>query len=280
MKLVEEFLPELMQDAETLHAARKSGRPGGPVSGLSLLDRELCGWFRPGLHVLVGAPGSAKSALALQIAASSGRPALFVNAEQSHIEILKRLISRRTGEYLGRLKSGELSPFEMQALAVRACEGLKLYLAENATVEAIAEAIADIEARHGAKPLVIVDSLQAWARQTGAGISLSEYELLEESIGALASLAREQDVALILVSHRNRASNRATNGGGMHGAKGSGSAEYLSETLIALECEEGQTPDTKGETEITLKIWKNRHGYSGAEIPLKFEGRRQAFREV
>src|SRR2546425_697930 len=66
-------------EATAAHDAYTSGKPRGPVSGLRTLDAELGGCFEPGLHVLHGVPGSGKTALANQVAAHCGRPALIVS---------------------------------------------------------------------------------------------------------------------------------------------------------------------------------------------------------
>ena len=73
-----DLIPDLEADADRRNIARKEGRLLGPVTGLKSLDRMLGGYMAPGVHVLHGDPGAGKTALALQIAASCGFPALYV----------------------------------------------------------------------------------------------------------------------------------------------------------------------------------------------------------
>ena len=73
-----DLLGEWAADAEAAHEAHATGTPRGPVTGFPTLDHELGGYLVPGLHVLAGEPGKGKTALALQIAATCGAPALFV----------------------------------------------------------------------------------------------------------------------------------------------------------------------------------------------------------
>ena len=62
-------------------APTSRGSPGGPVTGLAPVDIALGGYLAEGLHILHGAPGTGRTALSLQIAATCGAAALFVTAE-------------------------------------------------------------------------------------------------------------------------------------------------------------------------------------------------------
>lgn len=287
MNSLKDFLPELISGAQAAHEARRTGRPAGPITGLGLVDRELGGWLQPGLHFLLGAPGCGKSCFALQAASDCQAPALYVSAEQAPVELFRRLIARHTGTFLGRLKSGELSPADIERLAVTTCEKLEaFYLIDGSSRPAIpdemrqaAETLAD---RHQTRPLIVLDSLQAWTRSISAGIrGAGEYEALEMGLSELASVSAECRAPVLVVSHRNRIGNRSSDGGGLFGAKGSGSVEYLSETVLGLERSDAdELPDKNGEVKIELKLLKNRHNVAGGSVELRFSGRLQAFREV
>jgi replicative DNA helicase len=245
----------------------------------------LGGWFQPGLHFLLGAPGAGKSAFALQAAADCRAPSLYVTAEMAPVELLRRLIARQTQTFLGRLKSGELAPAEVERLAVRTCERIEcLYLADGTSKPVAPDetcaAIEAIKKAHGATPLVIIDSLQPWARSNAAGLGVGEYEALEAALGALAAVASSCRAAVLVVTHRNRVGNRAADGGGLFAAKGSGSVEYLAETVLGLERSDDAQPDAAGEVGIELRTLKNRHGHAGGSVELRFCGRLQSFREA
>ncbi len=45
-------------DAEAAAIARETGRPRGPVTGLSSLDEALGGYLSPGVHIVQAAPGA------------------------------------------------------------------------------------------------------------------------------------------------------------------------------------------------------------------------------
>jgi replicative DNA helicase len=277
-----EFLSELTNEARAAHEARLTGRPAGPITGLGLVDRELGGWFQPGLHFVLGAPGAGKSAFALQAAADCGAPALYVSAEQAPVELFRRLIARRTKTFLGRLKNGELAPAEVERLGRLTCEALAaLYVINGtATPDAIQDAAETLAEKHGGRPLVVLDSLQAWTRSLTRHLKAgSEYDALEMALAELAAVAADCRAPVLVVSHRNRTGNKASDGGGLFGAKGSGSIEYLSETVLGLERSDDSLPDTQGEVKVSLKVLKNRHGVAGGSVDLRFSGRLQAFRE-
>ena len=113
--LLADLVADLVADAEAAHVAYLTGRPRGPQTGLAAVDEALGGDMAPGVHVLQAAPGAAKTALALQMAATCGFPALYVSAEMQLLELLRRVTSRVTGTFLGKLKSGELPAAEVES---------------------------------------------------------------------------------------------------------------------------------------------------------------------
>src|SRR5918996_1264990 len=88
-----------------------------PVTRIPQLDDVLGGALQPGVHVVHASPGAGKTALALQIAATCGFPALFVTCEMAPLELLRRITARVTETLLGRLKSGEYDPTRVVKLA-------------------------------------------------------------------------------------------------------------------------------------------------------------------
>ena len=280
-----DLIGELRTDAEAAYNARQAGRPRGPVTGLSQLDEALGGYLQPGLHVLQAAPGAGKTAFALQAASTCQFPALIVSAEMPTIELFRRLIARETQTFLGKLKTGELGPLEVERLAMETAKKLPhlaildgqrgfaepKIIRENASI--LRE---DLKADHC---LIIIDSLQVWARSSRGPMSAaaSEYDVLNQSLVAASDLAAEIKCPILLVSHRNRAGQDK---GGMHASKGSGDIEYITESVIDLDRKQDQKPDGAGEVDIQARIHKNRHGVAGVSMGLKFCGRIQQFREV
>ena len=273
-----DLLGELEADAVAAHEAYTTGTPRGPVTGLPGLDRELGGALSAGTHVLHAGPGAGKSALALQIAATCGFPALFVTCEMSALELLRRHTARVTGTFLGRLKSGELGPLEAVALARVAAEKAPLLALADAT-RAFASAawLQDIAAAvrgDARKVLIVVDSLHSWSGAMGG--DADEYTRLGGALGALRGLAGILDSPVLIISERNRAGMK----GGMSAGAGHRGIEYGAESLWELDRDEGAAAGPAGEIDVTLKIAKNRSGSPGKKIALRFHGALQRFREA
>ncbi len=66
--LLQEWEEALLQAARQAEEARRTGRPLGPATGFPAVDAEIGGYLAPGLHVLLSAPGTGKTAMGLQIA--------------------------------------------------------------------------------------------------------------------------------------------------------------------------------------------------------------------
>lgn len=279
-----DLLGEWESEAVKSHAAFRENRPRGPVSGLSRFDRDLGGAFAPGLHILHGQPGTGKTALGLQIAAACGAPALFVTCEMSALELLRRHTARVTSTFLGRLKSGELTPEQSLSLARRAAASapdLALLDATRAPVSVdFLRDCARIVRQHSAAStcdndlLIVVDSLHAWVE--GAWPGAQEYEALNFGLAQLRRLAHENNAPLLLLCERNRESMK--NGGQSAGA-GTRKIEYGAETVIELESDSNTKANVKGERIVSIRLSKNRHGGAGGKSELWFNGALQSFTE-
>ena len=275
-----DLVEEIRSDAEAAYDARQSGVARGPVTGHRALDQELGGVLQPGLHNVSGGPGVGKTALALQIAAECGTPALYLSCEMGLLELLRRHTARVTGTYLGRLKTGELHPNEVVRLVQEAAaKAPQLALADATQAYANPGWIRDAaEAIRGDSPhlLLVVDSVHSWA-EAAPMERASEYDALNAAIASLRDLAAQLRCPVLGIVERNRASMEK---GGLHAAAGSRRFEYGAESVLDLMADKDAGAGPTGELAITLKIEKNRNGSPGRRIPLRFHGALQTFREV
>ncbi len=279
LMLLRAVVGDLRDQADAAHAARLSGQPRGPVSGLKPLDRELGGAFEPGLHIVHGNAGAGKTAFALQVASSCAFPALFVSCEMSPVEILRRHTARVTETFLNRLRSGEMDGLAVEKLALKAVTSTPLLALMDATRDAaplqhLFDCAQIVRGEH-AQLLVVVDSLHSWAQSLSAG--LPEYESLNAGLSDLSHLARKLECPVLIVSERNRDSMKS---GGINAGAGTRRIEYGAETVIDLDREAAAQETGAGETPVTLKLGKNRHGPADKKIPLFFHGALQRFRAV
>lgn len=279
------LIPELIEANEATIEARRIGKPPGPTSNFARFDEILGGCFAPGLHILQSAPGDGKSALALQIAATCGFPAIYLTAEQPLIELFRRLIARTTNTFLVKIKKGEIDSKTLTRLAQTTAEKNPwLILLDSLTgyagindIYTMASAL--LEQAKQCSCLIVIDSLQYWSRMAGSDPTIrgiNDYDLINTSLTALAKLANQLSVPIIAISHRNRQGNKGD--GGLFSSKGSGDVEYIAESVLELTRKQ-LSSDPGGKTVCTLSIWKNRHGESGQTIELDFLGRIQQFME-
>jgi len=180
----------------------------GSITGLPKLDKALGGAMSPGLHTVHGSPGSGKSALLGQIAASSQCSALLVTCEMQAPELFLRHIARATGTPLQRLKSGELEPSEVMELARTAAQKAPAMAIVDGTQvwpspDWLRQA-ADVVRGDSKYLLIGVDSIHAWADGSPGGAP--EYERLGAAVDALRALSATLSCAVLAVAERNRAS--------------------------------------------------------------------------
>jgi replicative DNA helicase len=274
-----DLLGEWERDASAAHLAHTQNQPRGPITGLGKVDQELGGALGPGLHILHGAPGAGKTGLLLQAAADCGCPCVFVTAEMSPIELLRRLTARATGTYLGRLKSGELRPEDSLNLAKRGAAMAPELRIADATREPVSpdwlrQAAAPIRDT-GAHLLLVIDSLNSWSEGFGAGAS--EYDTLNEALASLRALAHRLSCPIVLSCERNRQSMKT---GGQSAGAGSRRIEYGAESVLDLHRDEDTKPDINGEVPVEVRFAKNRNGCAGKAVKLHFHGALQKFREA
>lgn len=262
-------------EAQDAHEAYQSGQARGPVTALPALDEAIGGHLHPGLHILHGAPGLGKTALALQLAATCGTPSVFVTCEMSPLVLLRRVAARVTETALTKFTTGELAPDVSMDLARRAVASAPDMWLLNATTcyprRADIQNVAQAARGDGRHVLVVVDSVHAWAQ--GAGDALTEYEAMNAHLKALNDMALDLNCAVLAVAERNRASMSK---GGMSAGAGTRKLEYGAWTVLSLqrqnEGEDGEESliEMQDEIPVVLKVQKNRSGSAGKKILLNF----------
>lgn len=277
-----DLLDVWQDDADAAHDAYTTGTARGPVTALPTLDKRLGGYLAPGLHVLHGGPGSGKTALALQMAGTCGSPAVYVTCEMSPLELLRRTAARVTSTFLGRFKTGELSPqasMDLARRAVAASPDLWLMDATGCYPERNDIWTAALAARgNGRHILVVVDSVHAWAMGANNGENGdTEYESLNIHLQSLNAMALALNCPVLAIAEQNRASKGQ---GGMSAGAGTRKLEYTAGTVMDLHKEKDAEEDPHTyETPITLRLPKNRSGSGNKSIRLLFHGPCQTFRE-
>jgi replicative DNA helicase len=252
------------------------GHPLGPLVGISTeFSREFGGYFDEGLTVLHAEPGSGKSALASQIAVECGCPCLYVSFEMGREVLINRHLARENDEYLGKFRSGEMSPNRWDNLFDNAFEqnpnlaNLKIFDATKGRVtpEEICDAAISTK---GDSPhlLVVLDSAHAMVRGLRVGGGKSAYDATEEAITIMQQMSAGVECTILLIAEQNR-SSRGT--GKQDAAANASIYEYGTNHVIALLRDPDRKPDSEGEIPITAVFCKNRSGQQGVKVGLKFK---------
>ncbi len=248
------------------------------------LDACLGGGLRPGPHILMGQPGSGKSALALQVAANvalTGGRVLYVSIEMTASQCAARACSYlfaagavdvpevRWGEWETMGAAGD--PRGLKALA-RMRELMPGFaVADGAGVSDLDAVRAIIrDAGEAGASLVVVDYLQ---RVVPRGPAPNAYERLQTVVHGITAAAKAARMPVILVSSMNRESMRAGKAA-ITGAAGCGDIEYDAITVMQLM----RPKDRAGERELFIP--KNRCGESDGEQPavtFGFDGAHNRF---
>lgn len=277
------LIDEVVQNAAEAHQARLTGVPRSPITGWKKLDERIGGSLPPlGTSVVLGNTGAGKTAFCLQMAAQCAFPALYVTTEMAPAELFRRQMARITGQFLGRLKSGETPPNEIERLARQTAAALPNLCFVDATqgpasLPFLADCAEIVRGQsqnsQAPKILLVVDSLHSWVR--GAGAGAPEYEALNAGLSGLQSLSHSIAAPIVVICEQNRAGMDA---GGVNSGAGSRFIEYGAEIIFDLQA--AKETDVLGELPVTVRLAKNRHGAAGATVKLSFHGALQRFKEV
>jgi len=266
-------------------AAAAHGGVVGVRTGFGHLDETLNG-LQPGLlYLLAAMPGTGKTTLGLQWAATvaqAGQSALYVSLENDATD-LARKIACRLGDvsYADALKA-KLNRQEWAAAVdkLRKLQG-RLYLSTpRAAMPTLTSLVEGIMTRTGSAPaLIVVDYLQAMVKRTATGVDASDVrERIDRFTPELRAIGEQYGCAILAISSQNRAGYA---GGGMAALKESGDIEYGADVIMTLAKAEEKDKDkvfdiTRDPRKISLKLTveKHRSGLTGRPIALTLDGDR------
>ena len=259
----------VMRALDNIEAASKTkGSVTGVATGFTDLDYDTAG-FQPSDLILVAArPAMGKTAFALNIALhvaikEKKRVALF-DLEMSKESLVNRLFAMQSKVDGKKLRTGELSPEEWNALSVGAAE-----VAESLIVIDDNASITPAELRSKCRKLklekgldlIIIDYLQLMSTD---GRNDSRQQEVSEISRALKLMARELNVPVIALSQLSRkVEDRTDKRPMLSDLRESGAIEQDADVVMFLYREDYYKPDTenKGVTEVIIA--KQRNGPTG-----------------
>ena len=259
----------VMRALDNIEAASKTkGSVTGVATGFTDLDYDTAG-FQPSDLILVAArPAMGKTAFALNIALhvaikEKKRVALF-DLEMSKESLVNRLFAMQSKVDGKKLRTGELSPEEWNALSVGAAE-----VAESLIVIDDNASITPAELRSKCRKLklekgldlIIIDYLQLMSTD---GRNDSRQQEVSEISRAPKLMARELNVPVIALSQLSRkVEDRTDKRPMLSDLRESGAIEQDADVVMFLYREDYYKPDTenKGVTEVIIA--KQRNGPTG-----------------
>jgi len=262
---------------------RASGHVSDITAGVHSLDEALGGLRRGGLHVFGFRSSDGKTTLGLQLAiqnAIGGRRAILFSLEMDARSLGERAVAflskRHFGQVAGEEGDAVVARYEKAAADWEANRGrLIVYPDRRMSVLDIRTAVRDVEWKHGAVDLVLVDHAQI-VESRGEE---ARYRQLGNVALELFGLAKDTGLAVVLFTQLNPPDNLRLRDGEKLWKKGIDVWEPLSSDvresrdleLHASSVVFGWTRWEKGQPKSSwFKIHKARHARRGAKIPVRW----------
>lgn len=247
----------------------------------------LGGGLWPGLHVVAGAPGSGKTQLTVQVAvhaAKAGTPVLYIALELGRDEMMVRILGAAVGSRWSEAMTGKgdaVKKMRDAGVGTAVPDTIRLWAADRAvTVDRVRSLVADFvdeddrPAAGRTPPLVVVDYLQRLNNRKAGGAREEVRGRVGQAAYAMRDIARDVDVAVLIVSSVGRAEYESSTKGGRPATdyigvgKESGDVEYSADTFAALVVGD---PERASGRRAHLYLAKVRHGVP-TTCDLVFDG--------
>ena len=245
-------------------------------TGITDLDKMICGLHRQELTVIGARPGVGKTTLALQIAehiAKRGTETAIISLEMSDTQVIQKLISRRARINSYKMRMGTLETKELEQIGIVSAEiaELPIHLVTKARTIQHIENIARKLKNKNNLGLMIIDYIQLIKNK---GKFNSREQEVADITRTLKLLSLELNIPIVGLCQLNR--NAARQEPTLADLRESGAIEQDADNILFLY-QEAESTETV--VDITLKLAKQRAGETG-KISLKFNKANSEFREV
>jgi replicative DNA helicase len=249
----------------------------GVASGFKGLDNILAGMQDSNLLILAARPGVGKTAFGLNIAryvaVEKKLPACYFSLEMSKEELVDRLLVRQGLIDAWKLKTGQLSVNDFDALseAMGVLAEAPLYIDDTPglTVTELRTKARRLQVDKGIK-FIVVDYLQL---MHGSTRDNRVQEVSEISQG-LKNLARELKVPVLALAQLSRAMEARGGRPKLSDLRESGSIEQDADVVFFLYREDEEVREM-----VTCSVEKHRNGPTGS-FNLYFNGKQVSFFDV
>lgn len=245
-------------------------------TGITDLDKMICGLHRQELTIIGARPGVGKTTLALQIAehiAERGTETAIISLEMSDTQVIQKLISRRARINSYKMRMGTLETKELEQVGIVSAEiaELPIHLITKARTIQHIENIARKLKNKNNLGLIVIDYIQLIKNK---GKFNSREQEVADITRTLKLLSLELNIPIVGLCQLNR--NAARQEPTLADLRESGAIEQDADNILFLY-QEAESTETV--VDITLKLAKQRAGETG-KISLKFNKANSEFREV
>lgn len=280
-KQVGDTLSRTLGNIEAAAAAQLSGAPVGFNSGFPTLDRLLGGGFRRGrVTTFAARSGKGKTALALRCftrAGHDGHRALYFTVEMPDEQLMQRILASEARVDGALLQNGALSDAEIDRIvhASGVISKMKKSIDDNfnGSIARLKASARDQKRRHGLD-IVFID----YAQQLTAPGARGRREHVEATMPLVKELARDLDVAVVLLAQLNRVADNEDEIPGINLLADSAQIEKDSDQVVILHHYGDKAPDRPGGS--VLHVAKNRWGPSGIDVKISVDWNLGLFREA
>ena len=269
----ETFIEQISKTGEEIEKSYKNRNDYSLYTGISVLDDKILGLHNGELTIIGARPGVGKTTFALQIAqkiAEKKKKVAIISLEMSDVQLIQKLISKKTGVNSYKMRSGNLIDDDWNKIA----EGLgKLsdlpirIITKAFNIQQIEKTIRKLKNKNELD-LVVIDYIQLIKNQ--GNFSSREQQVADIS-RTLKLLTLELNIPIIALCQLNRNANKTEPT--LADLRESGSLEQDADNVFFLYQEKEQdTPIV----DIVLKIAKQRNGEIG-KVYLKFNKPKSEF---
>lgn len=260
---------------------RENGVTKAIKTGFDDFDSKISGGVRRGdLIVIAGRPSMGKTSFGMQIAANAaidGETTMVFTLEMSQNQIAERSLAQIGNIEFSRIITGNLKDedYEQMAYALGKLHTIPLLIDDSGgmTVQDIA-ARARAQKKAGGLSMIVVDYLQIMGY---AGRAMSRNEQLGEMSRQMKALAKELDVAFVLLSQLNRdVEKRMDKRPVMSDLRESGAIEQDADLIVMMYRDDYYNNDSEFKGLAEAIVRKNRNGEVGF-VGLRFEGEKVRF---
>ncbi|MBQ2349652.1 MAG: DnaB-like helicase C-terminal domain-containing protein, partial [Cytophagales bacterium] len=269
----ETFIEQISKTGEEIEKNYKNRDDYSLYTGITDLDDKILGLHNGELTIIGARPGVGKTTFALQIAqkiAERKKKVAILSLEMSDVQLIQKLISKKTGVNSYKMRSGNLVDDDWDKIAegIGELSDLPIRIITKAfNIQQIEKTIRKLKNKNELD-LVVIDYIQLIKNQ--GNFSSREQQVADIS-RTLKLLTLELNIPIIALCQLNRNANKTEPT--LADLRESGSIEQDADNVFFLYQEKEQdTPIV----DIVLKIAKQRNGEIG-KVYLKFNKPKSEF---